>query len=612
MGRGIASLPFGWGPVTHKPEEPEKWTEWGTKDIIYYQKVEQHWTETNWKPETYGAPSYEAWVDATGFDATFVHGGNEFQKLLHFLLVAHEGGGSVEDIMADDPDYKTDYVAAVIDLVDAGNEDGWPAVLLSKPTKDVTIRWIEAMEKELKTPLPAATSRNSAVVQFNGPDAWKKGGPVLVNNSMGTRKWACSSHVPFRTVPDKFGPPWEGEGTLSSTDTSVAAWNSADTHQNGHVNNLTFVPWSKMAFINAAGIASRGANGLKNQSGVNAVAESQKKGLENCYYMPSDKKLGTQPYPHKGAPCIPIDMRLCSFFGLYYYPGWQDSQGLPNPRYFANAAGTKLIVQELCNSHAHAAVELFSKHVQNLITTAQQQGRGGRGGRGRGRTGQDTTLYNLYKDFYNKDYSDPLQGLNGKSLDPVAATQKALVDQLAAGKCYLGPYWDHGTTGQDRFGGIELPAFDRAQLTPRGLLWGNMWSDTADEQSDFKKTMLTFTWTGSQNIEDKVILEHFRPDSNDLWQPFRFAPNGVKHPTVRGNGYLSGIGPAHSGKGPQPWQICERLSKTFHSGVFHYEREVGREGGPPPLRVPRSAAQNTAAPPEMADGQARHAPRHPG
>ena len=584
MGRnqGIASLPFGWGPVTREPEEPKKWTKWGKKNIIYYQKVKQHWTKKNWKPEQYGAPSYEAWLDATGFDGKFIHGGGEFQKLLHFLLVAHEGGGSVQDIMADDPDYKTDYVAAVIDLVDAGKSD-WPAVLLSNPTAKETKRWIAAMEDVLGTPLPAATSRNSAVVEFGKEEGqWKKGGPVLANNSMGTRKWACSTHVPFRTIPDTFGPPWDerDQGTLSSTDTSVAAWNSADTHQNGHVNNLTYVPWSKIAFINAAGIASRGPNGLKNQSGVNAVAESQKKGKENCYYMPSDKnKLGTQPYPHKGAPCIPIDMRLCSFFGLYYYPGCEDSRGLPNPRYFASTAGTKLIVQEPCNKKAHAAVKLFSKHVQNFITAAQQQdGRGGGRGRGRGRgpgrAGQDTDtkLYNLYKDFYGKDYDDSLQGLNGDSLDLVAATQNALVDQFEAGKCYLGPYWDHGTTGQDRFGGIELPAFDRAQLTPRGLLWGNMWADTSDDTSDFKKTMLTFTWTGSQNTEDKVILEHFRPDSNDLWQPFRFAPNGVANPTNRGNGFLTGIEPAWSGRGPQPWQICARLKNTFGKGVFHHEK----------------------------------------
>ena len=56
-------------------------------------------------------------MDATGFDdrtgmSPSPHGGDKFQKLLHFLLVAHEGGGSVASIM-DRKDYKTDYVRAV-------------------------------------------------------------------------------------------------------------------------------------------------------------------------------------------------------------------------------------------------------------------------------------------------------------------------------------------------------------------------------------------------------------------------------------------------------------------------------------------------------------------
>ena len=82
---GIASLPFGWGRVTLEPEEglalwggvrnkvvgPDEVRVEPTKGItIYYEKVDQHWEEDTWKPEECGAPSYEAWLDATGCSTT--------------------------------------------------------------------------------------------------------------------------------------------------------------------------------------------------------------------------------------------------------------------------------------------------------------------------------------------------------------------------------------------------------------------------------------------------------------------------------------------------------------------------------------------------------------
>ena len=48
-----------------------------------------------------------------------------------------------------------------------------------------------------------------------------------------------------------------------------------------------------------------------------------------------------------------------------------------------------------------------------------------------------------------------------------------------------------------------------------------MWSDTKSEHTTFKKTMLTFTWTGALVDDPPTPGEPF---SKDLWQPCRFAP----------------------------------------------------------------------------------------
>ena len=192
-----------------EPKSMRGWEKWGESVPIYYQKVEQHWKK--WEPSKYGAPSYEAWVDATGFEVDKLHGGYKFQRLLHFLLLSHEKGGSVEALMDEKLKYKDDYVAAVIDLIDTGGRKSWPAEILSKPTSALNKKFKADTEAEIKTVgvthLPGATSHNSAVVPFDGKDRWKKSGPILVNNSMGNQPWRCAANVPFRTIPE-WGTPW--------------------------------------------------------------------------------------------------------------------------------------------------------------------------------------------------------------------------------------------------------------------------------------------------------------------------------------------------------------------------------------------------------------------
>ena len=358
---GIASLPFGWGRVTLEPEDGlEPWGGIRNKVVgpdevraeptegvtIYYEKVDQHWEEDTWKPEECGAPSYEAWLDATGFDdrtgmSPSPHGGPKFQKLLHFLLVASSGEkGQIGEIMDTAKAYKEDYVLAVVKELGRGDA-GWPSELLGNPTNPNNVEFKRKVEEVTRRPMPAATSQNSVPVA-----GWKKGGPLLATTSMGQGlDWKCSHHVPFRST--------DVRGKRAK---DVPAWNHIKGHDNGHVNALTFVPWSKLAFVLAAGIASRGANGLKNQAGVNAVAESNKDGREHCYYMPGTEgnKMKTQPYPHTATPCIPVDMRLAMFLGLYYYPGWEASPSMPNPRYFKR--GNRLVVQEQCNPDAAKAL----------------------------------------------------------------------------------------------------------------------------------------------------------------------------------------------------------------------------------------------------------------